>query len=196
MRIGLFGGTFNPIHKGHIRIAKFATTKFNLNKVFFIVANIPPHKSEENIVDSNHRFNMVKYAINNMKKFYISDFEILRKGISYSYYTIQYFIGKFPNANLFYIIGEDELKILPQWYRINEIMRLIDFIVISRSDTTVWKEGLGYNSQNSPKIHRVKIKLINISSTYIRRFIWRKKRIWKMLPKAVVVYIKNHLLYL
>ncbi len=196
INIGILGGTFNPIHKGHIKIAKLARKKFNLHKIFFVVANVPPHKPDNNILDSKHRFNMVKLAIKNTKNFFASNFEIKKKNISYSYYTIKYFRKRFPKAKLFYIIGQDELNILPTWHKIYKILKLTDFIVVNRANIKSKIHNSSFIIHNSLKIHPLKIKPINISSTHIRQFIWRKRSVWQYLPAPVSMYIKKHLLYL
>lgn len=196
MNIGLFGGTFNPVHNGHIQIARIAARKFNLNKVFFIVANIPPHKLNEEIIPATHRLQMVKHAIKNIKNFFTGNIELKRKNISYSYYTIKYYACKFPLANLFYIIGSDEFNILPTWYKIDNIFKLTHFIVVNRDKLKIPHPTDKLLLQNMSKIHLLNIKPIHICSTYIRKFIWRKNSVWNLLPRSVSSYIKKHLLYL
>ncbi len=197
MNIGLFGGTFNPIHKGHLKIAKLASKKFNLNKVFFIITKIPPHKSLDYIIDTNHRLNMLKLAIKNVKNFKISQYELQRKVISYSYYTVKYFKKLYPKANLFFIIGMDEFKILPTWYKINDILKMTEFIVVSRiAENPPIHYHINSKVEYEKHIHFLKIKPIRISSTYIRKNLWRKSFVWNYLPNRVEQYIKKHLLYL
>ncbi|MFN7181646.1 MAG: nicotinate (nicotinamide) nucleotide adenylyltransferase, partial [Planctomycetota bacterium] len=192
MKIGLFGGTFDPPHNAHIIIAKLALKKFALNKIFFIVSKIPPHKSPCTITPFFDRFNMVKRAIRNIKNFEISDYEMSRNGPSYSYYTIKHFTKLYQGAQLYFLIGHDEFLTLPQWFRIKNIAKMIEFIVVPRKCSYPCSRSSVENFKGT--IHFLQIKPINISSTMIRENIWRKKSVLKLIPKTVACYIKKKLL--
>jgi nicotinate-nucleotide adenylyltransferase len=191
--IGIFGGTFNPIHKGHLKIAKIAAKRFNLKKVFFIVAKIPPHKSEENLISPLERLAMVKLAIKNIQNFQVDDFEIRRNRTSYSYFTLRHYRKLFPNDKLYFIMGEDEFKTIKKWYKSEKIIKLCSFIVFNRHTKSIASSFL---KKSLPITYWIRIKPINISSTTIRNFLWRKSYVWIYLPRLVQKYIRKKLLYL
>jgi len=110
-RIGILGGTFNPVHIGHLAIAQMASDKLRLDKVIFVPCNLPPHKSVKNMPSAHHRYNMVKLAIAGNDQFEISNFEIKKNGKSYSIDTLKYFRRLFgKSAKLFFIVGGDTVS--------------------------------------------------------------------------------------
>ena len=116
MRIGILGGTFDPIHLGHLYLARKVLSKFSLNKIIFIPVYLPPHKKNIKITDAKHRCNMLKLAVANYKRFKVSDIEIKRKDLSYSVETLHEFRKQYGvSTELFFITGSDSLKELHKW---------------------------------------------------------------------------------
>lgn len=114
-RIGIIGGTFNPIHLGHLMIAEVACESFNLEKVIFVPARIPPHKQHD-VIDSHHRYAMTAAAVLDNPNFEISDVEMRREGPSYTVDTIQYFKKLYgPTVEFYFIAGTDTIRALPTW---------------------------------------------------------------------------------
>jgi len=189
-KIAFFGGTFDPIHIGHLIIAEKAREEFNLEKVIFIPSNIPPHK-KKSYASPIQRFNMVKIAINDNSFFNISDIEIKNEGISYTYKTIKKMKELYYEYNIFFIIGQDSLMDLQNWYRADELIKEVVFLVAKRESEFKYEKRnefpVNFKFINSP--------IIQISSTYIRTCIREKKSIKYLLPEKVRLYIKKEGIY-
>ena len=187
-RIGILGGTFNPIHIGHLAIAQVAQDKFDLEKVVFVPSYRPPHKKIANLASAKDRFNMVRLSIKSNPRFEISGFEIKKEGKSYTIDTVKHFRGLFPKkTKLFFIIGGDMAFDLYTWKDIKEILKRVTFIVINRPGHDDPKGKIKYLSAAMPGI--------DISSSYIRRCIIQRKSIKYLVPEGAFQYIKHHRLY-
>lgn len=186
--IGLLGGTFNPVHFGHLAMAQLALEHMSLDKVIFIPSNIPPHKNVKDLASSQDRFSMVKLAIKGNRRFEVSDFEIKKAGKSYSIDTVIYFRKKFSkNTKLFFIIGEDAVWHLSEWKQIEDIRKIVSFIVVNRP---------GYiNREGRVKHIYVEMPAIDIASSLLRKRIMEKKPIDYFVPQSVVKYIRKNKLY-
>ncbi len=189
-KIALFGGTFDPVHTGHLIIAEKAREEFNLEKVIFIPSNIPPHKKKV-YASSLHRYNMVKIAIEDNPFFEISDIEIKKKEPSYTYVTVIRMKKIYPEYKIFFIIGQDSLFELPQWYKAKDLIKEITFLVAKRYyDFTYRKE------KNFPvNFEIIHSPIIGISSTYIRTCIKAGKSVKYLLPEKVYDYIQKEKIY-
>lgn len=190
MRIGLLGGTFNPVHYGHLILAEECLKKFCLKKIIFIPSAIPPHKKGK-IAGAEHRYNMVERAIRGNKNFVVSRIELDRKEISFTYKTIQYFKRKYAQGQVFFILGIDSVLEIDKWKKKNKILEFCPFIVATRP---------GYQIQKIPSsikkiIKIIKIPKINISSSFIREEIKKGKSIKDLLPLSVEKYINRYQLY-
>ena len=130
MKIAIYGGSFNPIHKGHIKVATEAIKELNIDKFFFVPAFKSPFKSKVKYADADHRVKMIEEVL--PEKAEVSLFEINRKGVSYTIDTLRYFKQKFPNDELFLIIGSDNVYKLNKWRNINEIVELAKIVVFKR----------------------------------------------------------------
>lgn len=190
MKIGLFGGSFNPIHKGHIKIAKEALEFLNLDKIIFIPCQKNPFKKDIDYVDGVHRFNMIKLVLED--KMEISDFEIKRKGNSYSIDTIKYFKNIYKNDELFFIIGSDNLTKLPKWKNISEISKLAKLVVFKRNKdinkTNIKKFGaLLMNNQiyNESSSSFLKGNFFNVEES-VRFYIGKHKLYFQSILKSVL----------
>jgi len=201
-RIAIFGGTFDPLHNGHIKIAKLAFDNFNLSKIYFVPAFISPHKTDKkNISSPLIRFEMVQKAINEYKeedsvyKFEVSDFEVLKKNESYTIDTITYFKSKIltPTDQLFIIIGEDSKNSFHTWKNYNSIFEEVEVISVSRN--CVINDDNRTDLKIKEKFHDLIIENIDISSTEIRKMFNNKTDISHLVPKKVLEIIKMEKLY-
>ncbi|OAB48799.1 nicotinate-nucleotide adenylyltransferase [Mycoplasmopsis gallinarum] len=183
MKIGLFGGSFNPIHEGHLKIAQFAFEKLNLDKLIFIPAATNPFKKNKKYAPSSDRIKMIQLAIEDKPHFEISEFETKRGGVSYTFETIRYFKNKFPSDELFFLMGSDQLPKLNKWEYIDEISQKVQLVIFKRSNKINKINAKKYNAiiLNNP-IHPE-------SSTSIRE----GNLIYT--PEKVNEYIGNNYLY-
>ncbi|MDD5006058.1 MAG: nicotinate-nucleotide adenylyltransferase [Candidatus Omnitrophica bacterium] len=187
MRIGIFGGTFNPIHFGHLVLAEQAFEKLNLGKVIFIPSFQPPHKNNPGVVSAVHRYKLVSLAIKGNPRFEISDIEIKRKGFSYLVDTLKGFKRIYPKSELFFISGSDVSGQIGKWRAINEILGLCKFVLAKRPGYRLKK----YNKD----ISVISITELDISSSMIRRKIKQGQSVRYLMPMRVYKYIKNKGLY-
>lgn len=187
-RIGILGGTFNPIHLGHLIIAQMAQEQVKLEKIFFVPSNKPPHKSSRGVVLAKHRFNMVRVAIEKSPFWEVSDCEIKRGGRSYTIDTVRYFRDIFgQTTKLFFIIGGDMLSQLKTWKDINKIQKIVDFIAVDRPKYK--------RRRNNWKYYKVMMPGIDISSSYVRECIRKRRAIKYFVPDSVEKYIIRNNLY-
>jgi nicotinate-nucleotide adenylyltransferase len=192
MKIGILGGTFDPIHWGHLLLAEQARETGMLDEVWFIPAGIPPHKQHLNITSTKHRVQMVQLAIQSNPFFTLSMIEITRPGLSYMIDTLQILREKHPFYQFFLLIGTDMVKDLQKWYKIKEILQISRVIALGR---------VGFSTEEVPAYVSQSVIWItdgintNISSTLIRERVSRGWSIRYMVPKKVWQYIKEHHLY-
>ncbi len=188
-RIGILGGTFNPIHSGHLNLARGARRILSLDKIIFVPAYIPPHKKIENSISPKDRLSMITRAIRNEKNLMVSLYEIKRRRKSYSIDTLKYFKKKYTSsAKLFFLIGADSLIGIHSWRHIDKALTLAQFVVCGRPD---------YSLKNCPKrINKIDIPTKGISSTKIRTLLKRGKSIKGIVPAAVERYIRSKHLYI
>lgn len=186
-KIALFGGTFDPPHLAHTRIAGAAIETFELDEVYFIPCWQSPLKDEK-VTDAGHRLEMLKLAIEEKKEFKISDFELRNPAPSYSYITMEHFQGRFPEAKLYWIVGSDQWEDLDRWKNLKRMVELAEFIVYPRPDAP---------KKRSDGITCLKIeaKPIDICATMIRENVHDLKRIQPLLLPQVYQYIIQHKLY-
>lgn len=188
MRIGILGGTFNPIHIGHLILAEEAHFKLKLEKLIFVPTFIPPHKEVEANTKPEDRLKMVELAIADNPFFGVSSFEIDAKKKSYSIDTLKEFRKIYgETAQLYFITGSDSLKDLFSWKDINDIFKISRFIVANRP---------GYPVKDVPKeIETVVITPIEVSSEDIRKRLKEGRSIRYLVPDEVRRYIIDHNLY-
>ena len=187
-RIGILGGTFNPLHIGHVLIAQTVFEKLCLDEVVFVPCNLPPHKSGRNVISPKDRFRMVQIAIEGFKHFSVSDFEIKKGGKSYTYDTVKYFKEAHPKATKFYfMMGEDQLPSLHKWKKIDDLLGMVKFVVVNRPGKKAGHPDI--------KVRSIVMPGINVSSTYVRQRTNAGKSIQYLVPEKVYRYIKKHNLY-
>lgn len=188
MRIGLFGGTFNPVHNGHIKLARAAKRQLNLDRVFFIPSYMPPHKDAKDIVSPFHRINMLKLVTEGIYGFEISDYEISQNKVSYSINTIRYFKERgFAKSEIFFLIGQDAFNDLRSWKEAGKLFELCSFAVCNRPGSNLENFDVNFS--------KISIDGVNISSTDIRRRIRAGKSIRGMVSPKVRGYITANNLY-
>jgi len=187
MKIGILGGTFNPIHIGHLILAEEALWKLKLDTIIFVPAYAPPHKDDEALIDAQHRYAMVCCAIEGNPRFEASRIEIESQQKSYSIETLRKFKEQSPGTEFFFITGSDSLKELFSWKEIDEIFRLSRFIVATRP---------GFPVQQVPKeVELVVISEIEVSSSEIRKRLKEGRSIRYLVPDVVREYIDRNGLY-
>jgi len=190
-RIGFLGGTFDPIHSGHLILAQQLLENFHLDKVIFIPAATPPHKDDESISPSNHRFEMTRAAIEDNPLFQVSDIELKRQGKSYTIDTIRQLKELHPDSDLFLLAGSDILAEFETWKDPEEIFQEIKVIIGVRP---------GYDKIDSEnrffkKSIIAQIDGLQISSTQIRQKVREGKSIKYLVPLRVEEYVKAGGLY-
>ena len=198
-RIGIMGGTFNPVHKGHIAIAEAAQKNYLLDKVIFVPSGNPPHKTDEYIADKEHRFKMVKFAIAGKKNFRISRVEIDRPGYSYAIDTFNDLKKEYKgSALLYYIMGMDSINEILTWKKPLELFKICQFIVATRLGARIrtLKRILKFPpiKLHAGQIHVIEVKE-DVSSTKIRESIKKGKVPANLLNPKVANYIKKNRLY-
>jgi nicotinate-nucleotide adenylyltransferase len=198
-RIGIMGGTFNPVHKGHIAIAEAARKQFHLNKVIFVPSGTPPHKTEEYIAPKEDRFKMVKLVIAGKKLYKVSRVELDRPGFSYAVDTFNELKKEYRGkAELYYIMGMDSINEILTWKKPMELFKLCQFIVATRPGAKIrtMRRVLKFPPvrMHADQIHLIEVKK-NISSTKIRESIKNGEIPSRLMNKKVVDYIKEHKLY-
>jgi nicotinate-nucleotide adenylyltransferase len=190
-RIGMFGGTFDPIHVGHLLLAERAREELGLDHILFVPANVPPHKrSGRLIAPPESRLEMLRLAIAGNPAFEISTHEIDREGVSYTVDTLRHFEAVRPTARFTLLIGGDNAGDFATWRDPEQIVRLASVAVWARPGSQLPAEllpGVGY--------HRIDSPLLEISSTDIRSRAAAGRSIRYMVPDAVADYITRHELY-
>lgn len=210
MRIGLFGGSFNPIHLGHLRAAEENREAMALDLIYFIPAASPPHKSDEGMAPADHRLRMVRLATKGNPHFMVSDAEVRRSGRSYTIDTVRHLLATMKGRpELYLIIGGDQFAELETWKEADELTRLCNFIVHTRPSSDngarlslAALERFGYICDEDHHVHPsghtlnfVSTTFFPISATLIRRKIAEHKSIRYLLPADVADYIQRHDLY-
>lgn len=218
MRIGLFGGTYNPIHLGHLRAATEVREAFGLDRIILIPAAQPPHKEFEALAAADERLAMLALAVADDDGFDISDVELLRSGPSYTIDTLAHFRSRLvPDAELFLIMGLDAFVEIDTWKAYRRLLQGVPLIVISRPGAAVhghgWQRvpevlssvsdaeyrfsdaGAAYVAPGRPPIHVLDVSSLDISSTRIRALVQSGRSIRYLVPHRVADYIAAKGLY-
>ena len=192
-RVGIIGGTFDPIHLGHLIIAETAVDFLRLDELLFMPTFITPHKSEQNITFAEHRFKMVELAIKGNNKFKVSRIELDRQGKSYTIDTLRAVQQEYQtNAKeLYLVIGGDSYRDFASWYQPDEILKLCSLVVAARPECDVEKDKPAFIKS---AIH-LPTPLLEISSTKIRENLNASKSVRYQVPNSVLEYIGKHSLY-
>jgi nicotinate-nucleotide adenylyltransferase len=193
MRLGLFGGTFDPIHLGHLILAEQCRESCRLDRIWFVVAGAPPHKPGERTAVA-HRLEMVRIAIAGHSAFALSEIETSRPGPHYSVETLETIHRDQPNDELFFLIGADSLADLPTWREPARIAQLATIVVCNRpaGDASTHLPDFGPNAH---PLMSVAIPAIGIASSDLRRRLAQGRSIRYMVPRGVEAYIEAQGLY-
>ena len=197
-KIGLLGGTFDPIHLGHLLTADFVMKALDLEKIIFIPVNHPPHKTDMDVTSAEHRYLMTMLATSHNPAFEVSDVEIKRDGLSYTIDTLNWFISQYGKDTEFYfILGADAVAALDQWERFEELLNICYFVAATRPG---FMEKVEDAKQTFGKLGKKKIiwldtPELNISSTEIRYRVKNNIPIKYIVPTAVEKYIYKEGLY-
>ena len=199
-RLAIMGGTFDPIHMGHLRMAHAVQRQLEFDRVVFLPAYIPPHKqTRSDFATWQDRLAMVELAIQNYEDFVVSSLEFDRGGISYTYDTVNFMQELWPDAEIYLIIGEDSLTQLYTWHRVPDLLRLVYFVAAERpgyeGEEGIAKLTKAYGSWVADKIIHAEVPETAISSTEVRKRLQEGKPIRGMTPLAVEQYIYAHGLY-
>jgi len=212
MRVGLFGGSFNPIHFGHLRAAEEVREALNLDLIYFIPAASPPHKVEGELAPAEHRLQMVRLGTKGNRHFMVSDVEIRRIGRSYTIDTVRFFLSTLRQpATLYLMIGADQFAELETWKDSAELASLCNLVVHSRpreADSSPPRVSLaalsrlGYTRTSDHYVHSSGQTLSFLSTTYIpvsatavRQLIPQGKSARYLVPGDVIDYIERHSVY-
>lgn len=196
MKIGVFGGAFNPVHKGHIHLADAYYEALMLDKIIFIPTAKPPHKPDLNLAPSEDRINMLKLAIAD-KPYEISTIELDRQGVSYSVDTLSALKEIYPNDELYLIIGADQFFYFDKWYKYDEILKLVTICTLARENEEEKLKLLDFSEklgiENS--FYLLNAPVFKASSTQIRNGIKAGDDVSALLPNGVMQYIIEKGLY-
>lgn len=213
-KVGLFGGTFDPVHIGHLRAAEEIRESFGLEKVFFIPSALPPHKQSSHVTPPEHRLEMLRLAVDSNAHFDISDYETKTQSTSYTIETLRYMTEAHPDRNYYFIVGHELFTEIETWKNYRELFTLSNFIVMTRpgfsnneSDELplALKTDFSYANReenvriyinnNNKTIAFTHIRGFEISSTEVRHLVEAGKSIKYLVPEQVEDYIASNELY-
>ena len=203
MKIGIFGGPFNPPHKGHVRMIDKMTEELELDKVLIIPNKLPTHKRCDDLADNRDRIAMCKIAFKN-PKYEISTIEMDRETDSYTIYTIEQLRKKYPNDDLYLIIGSDMFLIFHKWYKHKEILDQCTLCVASRNtDENIQslrsyafdKLGVYMPKLDGKNIHISLLDAYEVSSSEIRERIATERSLYGIVDPEIIEYMESHKLY-
>ncbi len=194
MNLCVFQGTFNPIHNAHLRVAEYVLDHYNFDKILFIPAYNPPHKTCD-LQFSSDRLEMVKLAVSDYPNFEVSDIEYKRRGKSYTYLTILELYKLYnPDGKINFLIGTDAFKKIESWYEFEKLKSLVKYIVFVREDNFNISE-YDFLKEKGVDFEFQPLTYEDISSTSLRLKIQNSESISEYVPKKVEEYIKDHELY-
>lgn len=183
--IGILGGTFDPPHNGHLMIADEVRYACQLDEIWFIPTNEPPHKQQA-MSNNDYRIAMLEKALSQTPYFKLNTIEMERSGKSYTIDTIKLLQKRHPNTSFYFIIGADMVEYLPNWYKIDELMKLVQFVGVKRPH---------YSMQTEYPIMEVEVPALDISSGNIKKRIKNDQPFKFFMPDKVYHYIRNERLY-
>lgn len=195
IKTGIMGGTFDPIHNGHLLLARYALEQYGLDEIWFMTSGNPPHKQTER-TNADIRHKMVCMAIAKDEDFVPCDFEVNRKELSYSVHTMEHFVKEYPERKFYFIIGQDSLNGLPKWYEPKRLLELTEILVYPRKgDTGLEADIKAITDKFGGDIRPIKAPLFEISSTEIRSRVKNGLPIRHMTADRVCEYIEESGLY-
>lgn len=196
MKIGLYGGAFNPVHNGHLALAEHFKNALELERLIFIPTHVPPHKSGDWLVSGEHRINMLSLALSGLEYCSVSDIEFRREGKSYTYDTVCELKKIYPDDEFFLIVGADQYFDFQKWYRADDILRQVTVCSAARENNQ-YRQMLEYKSKHDNMQNTVvcNFDVTEISSSKIRNMIITGQSVSEFVPDSVLRYIKENNLY-
>lgn len=196
MKIGLYGGAFNPVHNGHLALAEHFKNALELERLIFIPTHVPPHKSGDGLVSGEHRINMLSLALSGLDYCSVSDIEFRREGKSYTYDTVCELKKIYPDDEFFLIVGADQYFDFQKWYRADELLRQVTVCSAARENNQ-YRQMLEYKSKHDNMQNTVvcNFDVTEISSSKIRNMISTGQSVIEFVPDSVLRYIKENNLY-
>lgn len=211
-RLGILGGTFDPLHLGHLRAAESVREAMSLDEILFVPSSRPPHKQRPGIASAEHRYQMVRRALANEAGFTVSDVEVARQGPSYTIDTLSQLTGCYASAEIFFITGVDSFRDIQTWSRWEDLLRSYAFIVHDRPGSglesayesvpdayhSLFVEVAGDGPLGEGRggaIYLLRAETLNISSTEVRAMVRAGRSIRYLVPAEVEAYIQKHRLY-
>ncbi|WP_243430471.1 nicotinate-nucleotide adenylyltransferase [Candidatus Enterococcus lowellii] len=186
-QVGILGGTFNPVHIAHLITADQVGKALGLETVALMPSNQPPHQDEKKTIDAVHRLQMLELAIVDNPLLSIEPIELQRAGKSYTYDTMKLLTEQNPDTDYYFIIGGDMVEYLPKWYKIDELMQMVNFVGVRRPN---------YPTETEYPIIWIDVPLMDVSSTQLRKKIAQGCSVNYLVPPNVVNYIQEKGLYL
>ncbi len=195
MRIGLFGGTFDPVHYGHLRLAEEAREHVGLERVYFVPAHLSPFRTSEKHAEGHHRLQMLHLATQDNPAFGVSEIEIERGGVSYTIDTLNAFRTQYAHAEFYLIMGLDTLAGFAHWYQVEAILQVCQLLVGIRP-THDWHATLASLPEwVRPNLQAVPMTPLGISASDPRRRCAQGRSLRYLMPPDVIEYIHQHQLY-
>ena len=198
-RIGVFGGSFDPVHMGHLTIAQDAVEQLELDRLIFVPAAVPPHKQEKTLAVGQQRFEMLQLATEGNLSFEVSDMELRRGGVSYTVDTMKQIQLEHPGAELFFVVGLDSLTILHLWRNVEQLLELCTVVPFARGgeDPARVAEQIQLSKDWKNKLlgRVIRIHEVEISASEIRMRLAEGLSIRYLVPPEVEMYIAEHGIY-
>ena len=195
MRLGIYGGTFDPIHNGHVKAAKEFLTRFNLDKLIIVPAGNPPHKQMGLKDDPNHRLKMCRLAFEGEDRIEVSDIEIRRDGKNYTVITLRDL--KKSEDTMYFLCGTDKLYSFDKWYCFEEILEMCTLVCVRRdNEYSITDQMADLKKKYGAKIEILDIDVLELSSTEVREKLRLGENVSKMLPLEVYKYLTCNKLYM
>ncbi len=197
-RVGIMGGTFSPIHMGHLLLAEQSYRQYELDYVLFMPAGKPPHKQDHEILSNNYRWDMLKLAIDNVPYFKMSDYEFKKNGLSYTWETLNDLRNLYPDTDYYFIMGADSVVNIETWKHPERVLTLCHVLAAVRDDTdmdALIKRAKYLEERYGAHISMLNVPGIDISSSVLRNRIHRGESIRFMVPESVRHYIEFYHLY-
>lgn len=195
MRLGIFGGAFDPVHNGHLLLAEQCCEQCQLDEVWFVPTKIPPHKDADSLSPDEDRVEMLKLATAGRSEFVVSEIELKREEVSWTVDTLRQLHDERPDDELFLLIGADSLRDFPTWKEPEAIAELASVIAVNRGEASLDELTAGLSPKLSDSVQLVTMPGISISATDLRRRVSEGKSIRYLVPRSVEEFIQSRALF-